>query len=97
MVHIVKTEEQEQAEDAQYRAYEDSLLKSAGLTREDFVCFEGVFPVDEAVVVVCLDEADWDVPPKSLLSTEFNRTTRHWEYTFFPVDGYDGPPTVETY
>lgn len=96
--YIVKSEEQEQAQDARYLAYEDSALASVGLTREDFSCFGGVAFDDEQVIVWTETEATWAVPPKNLTFSHFNWSTGHWEYWFFPLDaGRFEHPTVRGY
>lgn len=83
--YIVKSEEQEQAEDTRYRDYEDKVLKSVDVTRDMFPCFGGVAFADEEVIVWTETEAAWAVPPKNLTFSHFNFKTGHWEYYLFPL------------
>lgn len=98
MDYIVKSEEQEESEEARYRAAENDLLASVGVSRNDFTCFEGVAPADEHVIVWSLDEAHFSHEPRNLVTGGWNAETGHWEYCFMPLtDPYVGMPTVESY
>ena len=93
--YIVKSEEQEAAQNARQRAYEDRALASVGMTRDQFNCFGGVAFDDEQVIVWAESEATWAVPPKNLTFSHFNFSTGHWEYWLFPLRDDSAIPTTD--
>ena len=93
MVYQVKTPQQERHQQRRYRAEQDRLFRLAGVTREFFLCLEGIVLDDDRIVVWAQDEAQFpaDVPPASLIWSGHNGS--HWEYWFVPIrDEFEGGP-----